>query len=65
MDLNNKLKGLPPIYYVNLDYRNDRREYMEKQFEKWNITNYTRVSASRLDPAPSTVKSLVKTSAAV
>ena len=47
MDLNNKLKGLPPIYYVNLDYRNDRREYMEKQFEKWNITNYTRVSASR------------------
>jgi len=47
MDLNNKLKGLPPIYYVNLDFRTDRREHMEAEFKKWNITNYTRVSASR------------------
>jgi hypothetical protein len=47
MDLNNKLKGLPHIYYFNLDNRVDRKEYMENQFEKWNIKNYTRVSGTK------------------
>lgn len=46
MDLNNKLKGMPHVYYFNLDNRLDRREYMESQFERWGI-EYTRVSASK------------------
>jgi hypothetical protein len=47
MDLKNKLKGLPTIYYLNLDHRTDRREYMESQFEHWGIKDYHRVSASK------------------
>lgn len=46
MDLNNKLKGMPHVYYFNLDNRLDRREYMESQFERWGI-DYTRISASK------------------
>jgi hypothetical protein len=40
-----KLKGLPPIYFINLDDKVDRRNYMENQFNYWEIENYTRVSA--------------------
>lgn len=40
-----KLKGLPEIYYINLDDKVDRREYMEGQFKYWGIENYTRISA--------------------
>ena len=47
MNLQNKLKGLPIIYYTNLDHRIDRREYMETQFDYWGITNYHRVSSSK------------------
>lgn len=47
MDLNNKLKGIPKIYYFNLDERLDRREYTENQYEKYGITNYVRYSMSR------------------
>jgi len=47
MDLENKLKGLPPIYYINLDHRTDRRESMESQFNYWGIKNYHRVNASK------------------
>lgn len=47
MDLNNKLKNLPHIYYTNLDNRIDRRKYMESQFKRWNITNFTRVSGTK------------------
>ena len=47
MDLNNKLKGIPTIYYVNLDNRVDRREYMESQFNHWGIENYVRVSGTK------------------
>ena len=47
MNLDNKLKNLPPIFYQNLDHREDRKENMETQFKKWGITDYTRVSASR------------------
>jgi hypothetical protein len=43
----NKLKGLPPIMYLNLDHRTDRKEHIENQFKKWDITDYTRWSASR------------------
>jgi hypothetical protein len=47
MNLQNKLKGLPKIYYVNLDNRIDRRDYMESQFHRWKIGNYERVSSSK------------------
>lgn len=47
MNLDNKLKGLPPIFYLNLDHRTDRKEYMEGQFKERGITDYTRISASR------------------
>ena len=40
-----KLKGLPPIYCINLDDKEDRWKYMEDQFKYWEIENYQRVSA--------------------
>ena len=39
-----KLKGLPHIYWLNLDADVERREYMEDQFEYWQIKNHTRIS---------------------
>ena len=44
--MSNKLKGIPSIYYLNLDSEVDRRRYMERQFEKWNLNNVTRFSGS-------------------
>jgi len=46
MNLDQKLKGLPHIYYINLEDRKDRKEFMECQFEKWGIEKFTRVNAS-------------------
>ena len=40
-----KLKGLPPIYYLNIDGQPERAQYMEDQFKYWEIENYTRISA--------------------
>ena len=40
-----KAKGLPPVYYLNLDEQPERRKYMEDQFKYWGIENYTRISA--------------------
>ena len=40
-----KLKGIGPIYCINLDGQPERWEYMEEQFKYWEITNYERVSA--------------------
>ncbi len=40
-----KLKGLPPVYCINLDGEPDRWFYMETQFKYWEIENYTRISA--------------------
>jgi hypothetical protein len=45
--MNEKLEGLPPIYYFNLDHRKDRKEYIENQFSTYGIENYTRVHSSR------------------
>lgn len=39
-----KLKGLPPIYWLNLDSDTHRREYMETQFKYWEIENHKRIS---------------------
>jgi hypothetical protein len=47
MNLNNKLKGIPSIYYFNLDNRIDRKKYMEDQFNYWNIKNYCRISGTK------------------
>lgn len=41
-----KLDNFPHIYYVNLDNRTDRKQYMEDQFDYWKL-NFTRVSASK------------------
>jgi hypothetical protein len=46
MKLHEKLKGLPHIYYINLEDRTDRKEYMESQFKKWGIEKFSRVNAS-------------------
>ena len=40
-----KLKGLPPIYCINLDGEPHRWEAAENMFKEWDIENYTRVSA--------------------
>ena len=40
-----KLKGIGPIYYLNLDGQPERREYMENQFEYWEVENYERIPA--------------------
>lgn len=44
--MSDKLKGIPTIYYLNLDSEVDRRRYMEKQFQTWNLNNVKRFSAS-------------------
>ena len=38
-----KLKGLPSIYWLNLDADKHRRQYMESQFSYWEIENHTRI----------------------
>ncbi len=40
-----KLKNFGPIYYINLDDQPERRQYMENQFNYWEIEDYTRISA--------------------
>jgi hypothetical protein len=44
--MSDKLKGIPSIYYLNLDSEVDRRRYMERQFEKLNLNNVKRFSGS-------------------
>ena len=39
-----KLKGLPPIYCINLDDEPHRWEAAENMFKEWDVENYTRVS---------------------
>ena len=40
-----KLKGFPHVYWINLDDKTDRAEYMEEQFKFWEIEKTTRISA--------------------
>ena len=47
MDLNNKLKGFPPILLLYIDERPDRLEYTETQYDYWGISNYTKCSGSK------------------
>jgi len=51
MDLNNKLRSLPPIALLTLDERQDRQEYTETQYDYWGIKNYTKVSGSKYQPS--------------
>ena len=41
-----KLKGIPPVRYINLDGQPERAKYMEDQFEYWGVENFKRVSAN-------------------
>lgn len=38
-----KLEGFPFVLWVNLDRYPDRREYMEEQFDYWNIKKHHRI----------------------
>ena len=40
-----KLRGIPHVYYLNLDEEPERMMYMEAQLKYWQIENYTRISA--------------------
>jgi hypothetical protein len=40
-----KLKGLPPILYINLDGQPERDQVMVDQLKYWEIEDYTRISA--------------------
>lgn len=40
-----KLQNFGPIYCINLDGQPERWDYMEQQFEYWELTDYHRVSA--------------------
>lgn len=42
-----KFKKIPHIFYLNLNQRVDKKDYIEKQFELLQIENFTRVSANR------------------
>lgn len=44
------LSEFPPIFYINLDKNICRRNFMEKQFQKFGIKNHTRISADRFSP---------------
>lgn len=45
-----KLLDIPQIFYINLDERDDRKNYMEKQFKLLDIKKYQRISANRFSP---------------
>lgn len=53
-----KLKGIPRIYWINLDADVQRRQYMEQQFEYWEIENHVRISGfdGRVDDVSSHLK---------
>ena len=40
-----KLNGFGPVYLINLDGQPERWEYMQDQFNYWEITDYHRISA--------------------
>lgn len=44
--MNNKLKGIPKVYFFNLDNRTDRYNWMVNQFKKYKI-EYEKVSGTK------------------
>lgn len=53
-----KLQGIPKVFWINLEDDAHRREYMEKQFEHWEIENHTRIEGydGRTDDVASYLK---------
>jgi hypothetical protein len=51
------LAGLPPVFYINLDRRPDRRSHMEEQFRKFGMPpdDYARIPATDGEAAATTV----------
>lgn len=45
--LRSKFKKIPHIFYLNLDERDDKKTYIEKQFKLLGIKKFTRISANR------------------
>ena len=41
-----KLKGLPPLYYINLDANSERDEYIKNHLDYWEVEDYTRISGN-------------------
>ena len=39
--LNNKLKNLPPVHYISVDYCTERREKLHQKFSEFGIENIT------------------------
>ena len=39
-----KLKGIPPVLWINLEADTDRRKHMEDQFAEWEVEDHTRIS---------------------
>jgi len=46
LTIEKKIKGLPHVYYFNLDADVYRKELMESQFDRYRIKEYTRISQS-------------------
>ena len=40
-----KLEGLPKVLWINLDRFPERREYMEEQFDYWQVKDHHRITA--------------------
>lgn len=53
-----KLKGIPKIYWLNLDGDTDRFNYMINQFKYWDIDNHIHISGydGRIDDVSSNLK---------
>ncbi|NBP86135.1 MAG: hypothetical protein EBU54_13445, partial [Mycobacteriaceae bacterium] len=49
------LAGLPPVFYINLDRRPDRRAHMEAQFGRYGCANYSRIPATDGEAAAAAV----------
>jgi hypothetical protein len=49
------LAGLPPVFYINLDRRPDRRAHMEAQFGRYGCANYSRIPATDGEAAANVV----------
>jgi hypothetical protein len=47
--MNNKLEGLPSIYYISIEESTQRREHMVKQFAEYGITNLNGLVYKRFD----------------
>ena len=41
-----KLKGLPPVYIINLDGEPHRWKAVEDMLKYWEVKDYTRISAN-------------------